>query len=193
MNGEELGVAARVGAVLERLDVDWLIGGSIASSVYGVPRATNDVDLVAALRLAHVEPFVAGLGDNFYVSAQAVREAVLRARSFNVIDDETVTKVDVFIAPPGSTAARELTRRVWLTFDEPEASLRLPFASPADIVVEKLAWFDSGGRTSERQWQDVVGVLRVAAQSIDSALLRELSAERGLLDLLAAAQTEALR
>ncbi len=78
-------------------------------------------------------------------------------------------------------------------FGEPEASLRLPLPSPADLLVEKLAWFDSGGRASERPWQDVVGVLRVAAQSIDSTLLRELAAERGLLDLRAAAQKEAPR
>jgi hypothetical protein len=65
MNGEELAVAARVGACFEEVGADWLIGGSVASSVIGVPRATNDVDVVAALSMAHADRFVRALGSGF--------------------------------------------------------------------------------------------------------------------------------
>ncbi len=120
-----------------------------------------------------------------------MRDAIRRGRSFNTIENETVTKVDVFIALPGSTAARELTRRVWLEVGGPSGPLRLPFASPADIVAEKLVWFEKGGRVSERQWRDVIGVLRVRALPIDDALLDALAAERGVSELLARARAAA--
>lgn len=193
MNGDELAVAARVGACFDAIGAPWLIGGSIASSVVGVPRATNDVDLVAALRPGHAEPLVAALGPAVYVDLDAVRAAVRTGRSFNVIDHETVTKVDVFVAAPDSPASRAITRRIWLQVEATPTPRLLPIASPADIVAEKLVWFDKGGQTSERQWRDVIGVLRVRALPIDDALLDALAEERGFTTLLARARADASR
>lgn len=188
MNGSELEVASRVGAAFDRIGVEWLIGGSVASSVLGVPRATNDVDLVAALSPDRARALVDALGEGFYLDIDAVRDAARSGRSFNIIEDETVTKVDVFVARPGSTAARELTRRVWLEVAAPDGGLRLPFASPADIIIEKLAWYERGGRISDRQWHDVIGVLRARTLPIDEVLLDILAEERGLVDLLVRAR-----
>lgn len=72
-------------AALEALDVPYYIGGSVASSVYGEPRTTVDVDLVAELRSEHVRSFVQSLGENFYADEERIRQAIRLRRSFNVI------------------------------------------------------------------------------------------------------------
>ena len=74
----------------------WLVGGSVASSLHGIPRSTQDVDLVADLLEIHVDPFATKLEEAFYVSRDAIRDAVLRRSSFNLIHLEAMTKVDVF-------------------------------------------------------------------------------------------------
>ena len=73
---EALSVTTLVGKVLDDLGVPWLVGGSIASSLQGVPRATQDVDLVAALQLMHAKPFSEALEEGFYVSEDAIRDAI---------------------------------------------------------------------------------------------------------------------
>ena len=94
---EPLRVTAVVGAVLDRLEVPWLVGGSLASSIHGIPRATQDADLVADLRLPHLAPFVAAMEQDFYCSDDAVRDAMRRRASFNVIHLATAMKVDIFM------------------------------------------------------------------------------------------------
>jgi hypothetical protein len=116
-----------------------------------------------------------------------VRDALLRRRSFNVIHLETMVKVDVFVS-----CDRPFDRRA---FDRARpaatgAGAEIPVASAEDSVVAKLDWFRRGGETSERQWSDVVGVLR-AATSIDEAHLRQGAAELGVADLLDRALDEA--
>ena len=79
--------------VLEQLGVDYLIGGSVASSILGIPRATNDVDLVADLRWEHMAPFIAALETDYYLSEVAFREALELKTSFNLIHQPTMLKV----------------------------------------------------------------------------------------------------
>src|SRR3954470_15453589 len=83
--------------VLEQLTVSYYIGGSVGSSVHGLPRLTIDVDLVADLRIEHVRPLVKLLEESYYIDADAVRDAIRRKSSFNAIHLDTMLKVDVFI------------------------------------------------------------------------------------------------
>ncbi|MBM3459701.1 MAG: hypothetical protein FJX77_14355, partial [Armatimonadetes bacterium] len=104
-------VLLRVTGVLEKLDVPYLAGGSIASSYYGMARPTQDVDVVAALTLDHVERFVAELGADFYVDAAMIREAIRNRGSFNVILLETMDKADLFLMSPTPWCREEMLRR----------------------------------------------------------------------------------
>jgi hypothetical protein len=183
---EPLAVALLVGETFERLGVTWLVGGSVASSLHGIPRSTQDVDLVADLRGPHADPLVADLVARFYVDRDAVRDGIRRRACFNLIHLDTMTKVDVFPARRDPLCASELTRRQRF---EVAPGVWLPVASPEDIVLQKLDWFRRGGRVSERQWRDVLGVLDVAGSSMDLAWMRTLAAEVGLEALL----EEALR
>jgi hypothetical protein len=85
-------IAARLASALDGLRVPYAVGGSLASSLHGVPRATNDVDIVADLRTAHVDRFVSAIEEHFYVDAEMVRGAVADRSSFNVFD-QTIRRV----------------------------------------------------------------------------------------------------
>ena len=167
--------------LLDDLGVPWLIGGSLASSLHGIPRSTQDVDLVADLRGVHVAAFTAALQDRFYVDAQAVMGAVKRCASCNLIHLDSMTKVDVFVAKADPLSRGEMSRRQYF---EIEQGVHLPLASAEDIVLQKLAWFRKGGGVSERQWRDVLGVIRVRANDLDLTYLREAAAGEGLTVLL---------
>src|SRR6266566_2946963 len=96
---------------LEQLGVPYHIGGSVASSLYGLPRLTIDVDLVADLRLGHVRPLVKRLQTTYYIDEDMVRDAISRHSSFNIIHQDTILKVDVFI-PKTRLFDQEELRRV---------------------------------------------------------------------------------
>lgn len=183
---EPLRVTAIVGAILDQLRVPWLVGGSLASSIHGIPRATQDVDLVADLRPPHLLPFVAAMEEEFYCSGEAARDAMRRRASFNVIHYATAMKVDIFM-PRGDPLSRlEMDRRVFQVIGLTD-ELRLPFASPEDIILQKLDWYRKGDRVSDRQWRDVLGVLKVGATSIDHVYLAERAEDCDLSALLSEA------
>jgi len=172
-----------LGPVLEalrRLGVRHYVGGSIASSSYGVPRASIDADVVAELGPAHAPRFVAALRGSYYVSEERVRDAIARRASFNVIHFETMVKVDVFVSKDRPFDRRAFERARPATAEE---GITLPVSSAEDTVLAKLEWYRRGGEASERQWTDVTGVLR-AVGALDDAYLRQGAAELGVADLL---------
>lgn len=178
-----MAVARPVIDALEGLGVQYRIGGSVASSAYGIARATLDIDLVADLRAEHVVPLVAEIQADYYVDEFAVLDAVQRRASFNVIHLDTASKIDVFIAGarPYDQEAFQRTRCERLAGEgQPEFNL----VSPEDLILNKLDWYRQGGGVSERQWRDVIGVLKVQAGALDREYLRRWAAELGLTDLL---------
>ena len=127
--GDILHTTLRVTRVLERLGVDYLVGGSRASSLHGIPRATQDVDLVVEMRQGEVTGFVEAIVGDFYVDEERIREAIHRRASFNIIELETMFKLDVFIAKGDSVACTEMQRRQVVHLgDEPTHTLMV--ASP---------------------------------------------------------------
>ena len=100
MLAEPIAVTLAVTDALDALDVPYVIGGSLASALHGVMRATMDADLLADLGQEQVEPLALALGDAFYADLEAIRHAVQHRRSFNLIHLETAFKVDIFVAKP---------------------------------------------------------------------------------------------
>lgn len=165
---------------LRALGVRHYVGGSVASSAHGLPRASVDVDVVAELEPQHVAPLVAALSAAYYVSDARVRDAVARRRSFNAIHLSTMMKIDVFVSRdrPFDRRAFERSRPA-----PAEEAAGIPVSSAEDTVLAKLDWYRRGGEASERQWSDVVGVLR-AGSALDEGYLRQGAAELGVSDLL---------
>lgn len=137
MHLEPVAVALRVTAVLEQLGISYLIGGSLASTLYGMVRTTQDADIVAEMRLTHMEPFLAALLPEFYMDDQQMADAIRHHSSFNIIHRESIFKVDVFIPSPRPFLQSQLsrTRRHHFALDN-EASAN--FASPEDTILAKL-------------------------------------------------------
>lgn len=187
---DELGRA--VGAVADILDalaVPWAVGGSIASATYGEPRATNDVDVVAALDEGQARALVARLGGDFYADADAAVDAVRRHASFNVIDTRSFIKIDVFVPAPGALGLGQLARR--RETDALPGARAVYVLAPEDTVLQKLRWYQIGGSTSDRQWRDIVSVLRIVGPGIDDAYLDDVASSTGLEQLLAKARADA--
>jgi len=186
---EPIAVTLQVIEVLEALSVPYLIGGSFASSAYGAYRATADVDLVADLKFEHVEPLVKALREQFYIDDEMVRDAIRHRRSFSAIHLTTMFKVDVFIPQRRPYSQRQLERRVkQVIWPEPECSAYL--ASAEDNILAKLEWYRQGGEVSERQWRDILGVLKAQGDRLDVDYLRRWAAALNVADLLEKVLTE---
>ena len=183
MQNEPVEVTLKVTGVFERIGVSYLIGGSLASTLYGMVRTTQDSDIVAEMRLEHLEPFVSTLQDEFYVDVELIAEAIQRNSSFNIIHRETMFKVDVFIPRPRPFLQSQLARAQRQTFTF-EAEVGAKFASPEDTILSKLEWYRMGGEGSERQWRDLLGVLKTRAGELDLAYLLKWANELKVSDLL---------
>jgi hypothetical protein len=176
----------------EKLGAAYLLDGSLASSLHGIPWATQDADLVADLRVEHIAPLIAELGSAFYADDQAMRKAVRQARSFNLIHLASMFKVDVFVAGDDPLVREALVRAGRLPLPNlPGRSIMV--ASPEDVVIQKLVWYRKGGEISERHWRDAVGVLKIQASGVDSAYLNGAADRAGVAALLARARGEAGR
>lgn len=183
MMTEPIAVTLLVIDALEKLGVRYLIGGSLASAMHGEPRSTLDADLVADLRLEHAEPLARALANVFYVDAEMIRDAIRQLRSFNVIHLATAFKVDVFVRKKRPYDETQLARRVaQIVTTEPERTVFI--ASAEDTVLTKLEWYRMGGETSERQWRDVLGVVKTQGARLDVDYLRQWAVQLGVLDLV---------
>jgi len=169
-----------------KLGITYYIGGSVASSAYGIARATMDVDVVAKLEIRHVSALVKALESEYYADSEMITDAIHRCSSFNLIHLETMIKVDVFIMEDQPYFREALSRRREDILDE-DSSRKFYLSSPEDIILSKLAWYGKGGGISEQQWQDVLGVLKVQRDLLDTEYLQNWASKLNLSDLLARA------
>lgn len=179
----------RVTETLDRLGIGYYVGGSIASSLYGVPRATNDADLVAAIREQDARPISEALAPDFYVDEDMILDAVRREGMFNVIHQETALKVDLYVLKRDAWHQEAFGRRRPDSLEE--GARPFLFGSAEDILLHKLVWFRMGGEVSERQWGDILGILRVQRGALDAEHLDRWSSVLAVADLLARARVEA--
>jgi hypothetical protein len=142
-----------------------------------------DVDLVCELRSDQIEPFLAAFGVDFYVSRQAVQQAVERRSCFNLIHLPTAYKVDVFVSRGRPFDLAAMTRAVPRALAEAD-SLRVPVATAEDSIVAKLEWFRLGDESSQRQWDDVSRLVALHGPSLDVAHMRSMAESVGVSDLL---------
>ena len=188
---DNLDVVREVTSAFDRLGIGYALGGSWASSFHGEPRSTRDADIT-------VEPFpgreaelAASFGPDYYLSLDAVTRAVRERRTFNIINTIAGFKVDVFVRKDAAFDRSVMDRRRPIT--SPGDSWHpLVMISPEDSILLKLEWYRLGGETSERQWLDVLGVLRIQAGRLDEAYLDLWATGLGVADLLADARRDAV-
>jgi hypothetical protein len=190
---EQLGayaVALRVAEALERLNAPYFLGGSLASSLHGEPRATNDIDLVVDLHPGDVHSFSEALGADFDVDEEALGDALRRGGSWNIFYLPLVLKIDLFQKGSEPFDESEFSRR---RLFELAPGRRLFVKSPEDSVLRKLLWFRQGGEVAAQQWRDLVEILRVGRSRLDQEYLMRWAATLGLSGLFEQAQAEAAR
>ncbi len=181
---EALTVALLVIGIFEQLGIEYHVGGSYASSIHGVPRQTQNVDLVAALSDFHVEPLIEALTPEFYADEEPARRAIELRSSFNVLHLASGVKVDIFCRGNSAFDLSEFARASSTTIYGEGSEIRLRVKSAEDTILRKLLWFREGGETSERQWHDVLGCLNAQAGLLDSSYLNRWAMEIDVSDLL---------
>ena len=185
-----LAVVLRVIDTLEGLSIPFHLGGSFASTIHGIPRQTADVDIVVDLSPTAGNGVVDALSGDFYIDQHAVDEAISRGSCFNAIHLATGFKVDFFVMGRQQYDRVELQRSIMeqIVADPPKWA---PVKSAEDVILRKLQWYEEGGRVSERQWKDVLGVLKTQGERLDAVYLAEWARRLGLIDLLTEARSEA--
>ena len=183
MTPEPLAVALRVIDTFDDLEVSYHVGGSFASSIHGVPRQTHDIDLVADLSLEKIPELVQRLRDEFYIDADMIRSALRRQASFNVIHLDSGFKVDIFPVGPGAFDQSEISRSIAHQILE-NHPLSIMVKSAEDTLLRKLQWYRLGNEVSDRQWHDIVGIVRTQGDRLDRDYLRHWATDLGVKDLL---------
>jgi len=169
---------------LDKLSIPYYIGGSVASSIYGLPRATMDIDIVADIQNHHISSLEQILKNDYYVDENMIREAIKHNTSFNLIHLKTAIKIDIFTRKGDPYQENAKRRKRKDTLIEDEERTEFFFSSPEDIILAKLQWYEMGGRVSERQWLDVVGVIKIQGNLLDKNYLKDWSQKLGIIELL---------
>jgi hypothetical protein len=159
------------------------VGGSVASGVRGIPRATNDVDFIAALLPQHVDLFAQRLRPDFYADEDHIRDSLGYRRAFNVIHMPTAFKIDIFPASEAFHRA-QLDQATAVTFDFFGEQLTCRVVSAEDIVLAKLKSLNESGRSSEQQWRDVAAVVTASRDGLSRDYLHTWARKLGLSELL---------
>jgi len=187
---EPLQVLQLVVSKLNELRVPYMGGGSIASSVYGPPRTTQDADLVIELTRNQIDPFIQAVLPEFYVDRGLIERAVAERSSFNIIHLKSSFKIDFFILRQESFHLGAFQRRQLREVD-PYSGVWAYLQSAEDTLLHKLSRYRQGGCVSENQWRDALGILKGQEERLDWLYLRRWAQELQIQDLLEQARQEA--
>jgi hypothetical protein len=174
---ELMGFAA---SVLDRLGIDYAIVGSMASSFYGDARLTSDVDIVANLEQQNVPAFVRAFPtEHFYISEDAIREAIRNQGQFNIIRPDSGLKIDVMIPTASEFDRQQFARR--RREKARDGDFEAYFASPEDVILKKMEFYREGG--SDKHPRDIAGMLKVSKDIIDHTYITDCAARLGLTEI----------
>ncbi len=181
-NPQELEILGSLAEVLEQMDISYAIGGSMASSIYGKVRFTQDADITVEPFDDRADRLFEILKPQYYISKEAMYQALMQRRSFNIIHLKSAFKIDIFIRKDTAFEKQLITRRRTLKLSD---SLGKSFSvvSPEDIILLKLQWYCDSGH-SERQWNDVIGILTTQREKLDFDYMRKWSDILGINELL---------
>jgi hypothetical protein len=177
----------RVLAILDELGLNYMVGGSFASSTWGRSRQTNDLDLILELPESRVDDVVKAFEPTYSLSRVEVDRAIETRGEFQLLDDEGYFKVDVFILKDTPFDRSAFSRR---TVRRLMNEVVAPCSTSEDIVVQKLHWYDLGHRVSDSQWNDVISVIETRHDLLDFQYMSKWAAELGVEELLSKAKRQ---
>ncbi|MFB2938526.1 hypothetical protein ACE1B6_25030 [Aerosakkonemataceae cyanobacterium BLCC-F154] len=184
-------LAHQLATIFNSLNIPYYVGGSVASSLQGEVRFTQDLDLVINIQPTQIDPLIKAMTGQFYISEVAVDEAIRgRTSSFNIIHLTTTEKADLFVMRDDEFSRSQMSRRQ-LHIPDNDVNKSFYICSPEDTVLQKLLWFRMTARESQKQWRDILGVLKLQGENLDFGYLNQWAEKLQLIDLLAQALQEA--
>lgn len=161
-------------SIIESTGISYAVCGSLSSGLHGQPRATNDADIIIAPTQEQLSKLLKSLEAGYYVSPQAVFEAMKLRSMFNVIDNELGWKADLIFRPDNPYQLSKFNRRIraklW--------GIDLWILAPEDVILSKLDWAKESG--SDMQFRDVFGVIKLQWNNLDWDYLRHWAKELGI-------------
>lgn len=183
MADDPLDVLFVVASALDGLEIPYMVVGSLASSMHGYPRMGTEADLLVSIKPKQTTGLFAALRGEFYADEQTITRAVAARQHFSIIHPGSTFKIDFFAAAPEGFDKTQMERRQrQVVKDNP-----VYVATAEDTILAKLVWYRKGNEISDRQWQDVLGIVRMQAGHLDLEYLRHWAEELGVADLLARA------
>lgn len=181
-NSEDLQILSHFLSILNELGIQYAVGGSIASSIYGQVRFTQDADVAVIPFDNKSEQFYKAVKEDYYISKDAMRQALSNRTGFNVIHLKTAFKMDVFVCKDTEYEKHYFSRRHFLKLSD---SIETPVAvvSAEDIILLKLQWYKTAGCVSDKQWSDILGVLSVQKENLKYDYLENWSKKLGIEDV----------
>ncbi|GER86522.1 hypothetical protein KDW_06840 [Dictyobacter vulcani] len=174
--------------IAEQLKVPTLMMGSVANSIYGLPRSVQDVDLLADFNGDHLAFLFEHLTHDYIFDPDTITLALLQHTPFSVLHLSRLIKIDIFL-PSTVLDKAVLARR------QPHVLIegRAPFflASPEDVTLLNLLNYQKQGNTADDQWNDILGLLKVQAPTIDVTYLSQQAAMLGIATPLSQALLDA--
>jgi hypothetical protein len=184
-----LAVMKSVIDIFEQLGIAYYISGSVASSVYGMAQAAQDIDIIANLQPEHLQPLIAQLQTDYYVDEDAVREAIQQRTWFNAIHLESILKIDVFL-PKDRPFDQQVFSRIQQHILE-ENYPPFSMVSPEDSILTQLEWHHRGDKVADDRWNAILGVLKVRSPTLDLAYLQQWATALEIDNLLEQALIDA--
>ncbi len=175
---------------LEYLEIRYLVGGSFASGRWGIPRFTQDIDVSIIIDRDDAELLIEHLQSGYEFSPADIREALdstEQYRGFQLLYLDQIFKIDVFV--PERTEYNLLSQSRGRLYDL-WPGRPVVFQSPEDTIISKLRWFELGNHVSDKQWNDIIGVLEVQGENLDLPYLTQWTIHFGVYELLVKAQSQ---
>ncbi len=173
----------------ECLGIRYYLSGSIACSVYGLPRGAQDIDVVADMQIEHVCPLIDYLQAAYTINEQALRDAIAQRNTFSLLHLSSLVKVDVMLprGTPFDSLVSQRAQQLLLI----EGYQPFWIASPEDIVLMRLEWYQESEAAADDQWNDILGILKVQAPTLDLHYLRHVAQTLNVSGLLEQALIDA--
>lgn len=185
---DSIALAGTLHLILESINIPYYISGGVASSIHGEARSTRDLDLVIQIQVSQVDLLVQTLeAAGYYCPAGAVEAMKLeREKTLSITHTETIANADLIVMDNSPFAISQMSRRILL---DVEGRQQFWIASPEDLIVQKLLW--GRGSRSEKQWRDVLGILKLQSGNLNYIYLTEWAERLNIFDALEQALTEA--
>jgi len=177
---DSIALAGELHQLLTSINIPYYVSGGVASSIHGEPRSSRDLDLVIEIQLDQIDLLVDILKTGYYFLYGGVEGIKLgRERMLNITHTEAIANADLYITDTSPFAISQMQRRLLLDL---EGIPKFWLASPEDIILQKLRW--GKDTQSEKQWRDVLGILKLQASSLDQKYLAQWAKHLDLSETL---------